>query len=94
MVRNEISEKVGQNVHVRAQISVPWNGHRVAWCIQNIVIDNEIEVDHSWIQIRDNPQLNDIGRNQQGQWIEFEATIGSYTKKGGCVDYNIQDGHQ
>ena len=44
MVRNEISQKVGQRVHVRAQVSVPWNGQRVAWCVQNIVIDNEVNV--------------------------------------------------
>lgn len=93
MVRTEINEKVGQNVHVRGQVSVPWDGQRVAWCLQKIVIDDEVEVDHSWIQIIDNPELNEVGRNsRRGDWIEFEAVIGEYIKYGGIHDYNIIGG--
>jgi hypothetical protein len=95
MVRVEIQEKVGQEVNVRARVSVPWDGRRVAWCVEKIVIDDEVEVDHSWIQVRDNPEINDvIGRNPRGSWVEFKGVIGSYHKKGGVVDYNIQGGHQ
>ena len=95
MVRNEISQKVGQEVKVRAQVSVPWDGRRVAWCIQKIVIDDEVPVDHSWIQINDNPELNQVGRDShRGDWIEFNAIIGEYVKKGGVRDYNIVGGHQ
>lgn len=95
MVRNEISQKVGQKVHVKAQVSVPWNGRRESWCIQKIVIDGQIKVDHSWVQIIDNPEISDVGRNsRRGDWIEFDAEIGQYHKRGGVVDYNIVGGVQ
>lgn len=93
MVRNEISEKVGQEVSVRCQVSVPWDGRRVAWCVQEIIIDGEVPVDHSWIQVNDNPELNQLGRNSnRGDWIEFQAVIGSYVKRGRIRDYNIIGG--
>ena len=94
MVRNEISQKVGQEVSVRCQVSVPWDGRRVAWCVQKIVIDDEVEVDHSWIQIRDNPEISEVGRqSRRGDWIEFQAVIGEYFKRGGVRDFNIVGGH-
>ena len=62
MVRNEIAEKVGQRVNVEAQVSIPWDGKRVAWCIFRIQVDG-IPMDHSWIQFRDNPELSKISQN-------------------------------
>lgn len=93
MVRNEISQKVGKEVKVRAQVSVPWDGRRVAWCVQKIVVDDEVKVDHSWIQVKDNPEMNHVGRNaKRGDWIEMTAVIGEYVKRGNVKDYNIQNG--
>jgi hypothetical protein len=93
MVRKEISEKVGEKVSVRGRVSVPWDGRRVAWCVEKIVVDGEVEVDHSWIQVKDNPEISEvIGRSPRGSWVEWEGVVGSYVKRGGVVDYNFQKG--
>jgi hypothetical protein len=93
MVRNEISQKVGQEVSVRGRVSVPWNGHRVAWCVENIVVDGEIPIDHSWIQIPEcSEEVCELGRNvRRGDIVEFRAVVGKYYKKGGVVDYNFRE---
>lgn len=93
MVRNEISEKFGQEVVVRGRVSVPWDGRRVAWCVENIVVDDEVPIDHSWIQIVDcSEDVREVGRSvRRGDIVEVRAVVGSYVKRGGVVDYNFQE---
>lgn len=94
MVRSEISKWVGKRVVVEADVSVAWDGHRVAWCVENGVVRRDgAPIDHSWIQVRDNRWASEvIGRNaKRGDKVQIRGVIGSYTKVNGCVDYNIQD---
>ena len=94
MVRNEISQWVGKRVVIECEVSVPWDGERVGWCIQNGVVRRDgSEIDHSWIQVNDNEWCSQvIGRKvRRGDKIQIRGVIGEYVKKGGVRDYNIQD---
>jgi len=94
MVRNEISNWVGKRVVIECEVSVPWDGNRVAWCIQDGVVRRDgSPIDHSWIQVNDNEWCSQqIGRKvRRGDRIQIRGVIGQYQKVNGVVDYNIQD---
>ena len=94
MVRENVEKYVGQRVVVEWNVSVPWDGKRVGWCVENgVVRRGGEEWDHSWIQWKDNEWCTEkVGQNvKRGDKVVVRGVVGKYTKKGGIVDYNIQD---
>lgn len=94
MVRNEISKWVDKRVVIECEVSVPWDGQRVGWCIQDGVVRRDgSPIDHSWIQVRDNRWCSEvIGKEvRRGDKIQIRGVIGEYVKGNGVKDYNIQD---
>lgn len=84
-MRSEIKNFVGKSVVVEGRVSAI-SQHGV--CIEQIKVNNEIEVDHSWIQHGDNV----IGNVRRGDHIVGEFIVGEYFKRGGVRDFNFKGG--
>lgn len=89
MQRENIQQYINQEVNVRGEISAV---SKFGICIQDIKVNDEVEVDHSWIQSSNNNFVGRVSRDVIGRQVEFSAVVGQYQKRGGRVDYNFNEG--